>query len=227
VQVAVRIGLIADIHGNKPALEGVLDSAPVVDSWICMGDVVGYYPDVNEVCRILIGLNATVVRGNHDAYVIGQLPADARKLELYRTAWTRERLKQEHCQWLRALPVEINLCFGSKRLKVRHASPWDEETYLYPDSPLLSKIHLQRDSYFLCGHTHYPLVKAAGEGYIVNPGSVGQPRDYNPQASYAILNIEDGFIEHRRVLYDVASYQRYLSELGWPDATRDMLSRSR
>ena len=223
----MKLGLIADIHGNKPALEGVLESAPSVDHWICMGDVVGYYPDVNEVCNILIGLNATVVRGNHDAYVMGQLPADSGKMELYRTAWTREHLRREYCRWLSALPVEVNLCLGSKKLRVRHASPWDEETYLYPDSPLLSKIQLKRDSYFLCGHTHHPLVTAAGQGYIVNPGSVGQPRDYNPGASYAIFGVEDGIVEHRRAPYDVAAYQRYLLDLGWPDATRDILSRSR
>jgi len=223
----VKLGLIADIHGNKPALEGVLESAPPVDFWICMGDVVGYYPDVNEVCKILMDLNAVVVRGNHDAYVIGRLHADTGKMEVYRTAWTRERLTQEYYRWLRTLPVEINVSLGQKQLIVRHASPWDEETYLYPDSPLLSKIQLKRDCYFLCGHTHHPLVRAAGEGYIVNPGSVGQPRDHNPKASYAILSVDDGIVEQRRAAYDVASYQRYLSDLGWPDVTRDILSRSR
>jgi len=227
VQVAVRLGLIADIHGNKPALEAVLDSAPQVDCWVCMGDVLGYYPDVNEVCQILIGIDATVVRGNHDAYVLGQLPVDAKKMELYRTAWTREHLKREHYQWLSTLPVEMNLRFGRTQLKIRHASPWDEETYLYSDSPVLSHIQLERDTYFLCGHTHHPFVKAAGKGYIVNPGSVGQPRDYNPRASYAILSLEGGAVEHCRAAYDVASYQRHLSDLGWPDATRDILSRSR
>jgi putative phosphoesterase len=227
VRVAVRLGLIADIHGNKPALEAVLASAPQVDCWVCMGDVLGYYPDVNEVCEILIDIDATLVRGNHDAYVLGQLPADVGKMELYRTTWTREHLTQQHYQWLSTLPVEMNLRFGRKQLKVRHASPWDEETYLYPDSPVLSQILLERDAYLLCGHTHHPFVTAAGEGYIVNPGSVGQPRDYNPRASYAILSLEDGAVEHRRAAYDVASYQRHLSDLGWPDATRDILSRSR
>jgi putative phosphoesterase len=227
VQVAVKLGLIADIHGNKPALEAVLESAPRVDFWVCMGDVVGYYPDVNEVCEILIGINATVVRGNHDAYVLGQLPVDTGKMELYRTAWTRKRLKPEYCQWLSTLPVEMNLRLGQKEFKVRHASPWDEETYLYADSPVLSQIQLERDAYFLCGHTHHPLVTNAGEGYVVNPGSVGQPRDYSPGASYAVIDLKDGTIEHRRAAYDVASYQRYLSDLGWPDATTSILSRSR
>ena len=134
----MKLGLIADIHGSKPALEAVLESAPRVVFWVCMGDVVGYYPDVNEVCEILIGINATVVRGNHDAYVLGQLPTDTGKMELYRTAWTRKRLKPEYCQWLSILPVEMNLCLGQKEFKIRHASPWDEETYLYADSPALS-----------------------------------------------------------------------------------------
>lgn len=223
----MKLGLMADIHGNKAALEAVLESAPRVDSWVCMGDVVGYYPDVNEVCEILISISATVVRGNHDAYVLGQLSVDARKMELCRTAWTREHLRKDYYQWLSTLSVEVNLRLEGKRLKVRHASPWDEETYLYPDSPLLSQIQLDRDAYFLCGHTHHSLVAVAGDGYVVNPGSVGQPRDYNPGASYAVLNLENGAIEHRRAPYDVVSYQRYLSDLDWPDATRDVLNRSR
>ena len=70
----MKIGLIADIHGNLPALHAVLDSAEGVDRWVCAGDVTGYYPNVNEVCELLQQINALVIRGNHDAYVSKQLP---------------------------------------------------------------------------------------------------------------------------------------------------------
>ena len=69
----MKLAIIADIHGNRPALEAVLKAVPPVDGWICAGDVVGYYPDANEVCEILLSLRALVVRGNHDAYVSKQL----------------------------------------------------------------------------------------------------------------------------------------------------------
>ena len=227
MQAAVKIGLIADIHGNRPALEAVFRNAPRVDRWICMGDIVGYYPDVNEVCDMLIDMKVQTVRGNHDAYVLGKLAAPPEQTGLYRTEWTRDTLTHRHYQWLNELPLEIQFHVGAMQFRVRHASPWDEETYLYPDSPYLSRIQLERDAYFVCGHTHRPMITIAGLGYVVNPGSVGQPRDYNPSAAYAVLNTEDGTIEHWRAAYDVASYQGYLSDLGWPDSSISILSRSR
>jgi putative phosphoesterase len=223
----MRLGLLADIHGNKPALEAVLRDAPRVDRWVCIGDVVGYYPDANEVCQMLCALDALVIRGNHDAYVIGQLAPDPAKKELYRTDWTRSHLHEQWLDWIRQLPVEINLETGGKRLRVRHASPWDEETYLYPDSPSLSSIRATHGDYYLFGHTHHPMLISSGDGFIVNPGSVGQPRDYNSEASFAIFDADSGSIEHRRAAYDVQAYQAHLSSLGWPQATIAILSRSR
>jgi len=223
----MRIGIIADIHGNRPALEAVLESPPPVDKWICAGDVVGYYPDVNEVCRILISLEAWVIQGNHDSYVTERFIANPNKQSAYRTEWTRKNLRPEYLHWIHSLPVELNLSLGSKRIRVRHASPWDEETYLYPDSSRLAEIHLERAHYLFLGHTHHPMMVPAGEGWLVNPGSVGQPRDYNPAASYAVLDVESGVVELRRARYDVVSYQRYLEKLGWPESTILTLSRTR
>jgi len=223
----MKLAIIADIHGNRPALEAVLKAAPPVDGWICAGDVVGYYPDVNDVCEILLSLRALVVRGNHDAYVSKELAPNEERAAAYRTDWTRNQLEPQHAHWISSLPVEMVFCFGPRRLKVRHASPWDEETYLYPDSARLADIRLTANEYLLLGHTHRPMRIAAGEGYVINPGSVGQPRDYIPAASYAILDVESGTVEHRRAVYDVASYQQYLRDLGWPEATISILSRTR
>lgn len=223
----MKLAIIADIHGNRPALEAILKAAPPVDGWICAGDVVGYYPDVNDVCEILLSLKALVVRGNHDAYVSKELVPNAERAAAYRTEWTRNQLEPQHARWISSLPVEMVFCFGQRRLKVRHASPWDEETYLYPDSARLVDIRLAANEYLLLGHTHRPMRIAAGEGYVINPGSVGQPRDYNPAASYAILDVESGTVEHCRAAYDVASYQQHLRDLGWPEATISILSRTR
>jgi predicted phosphodiesterase len=223
----MKLGVMADVHGNKPALEAVLRAAPKVDRWLCLGDIVGYYPDVNDVCQILDSLDALVIRGNHDAYVTGQMAVDPVKKELYRTDWTRGELSDQWLNWLTRLPAEINFSEGDKLIRARHASPWDEETYVYPDSPSLRSIHPQQGEYYFLGHTHHPMIVQAGEGFVVNPGSVGQPRDYNRDASYAILDVQSGSIEHRRAAYDVTAYQRSLAALGWPEATISILSRSR
>jgi putative phosphoesterase len=223
----MRLAIIADIHGNRPALEAVIKSAPPVDGWICAGDVVGYYPDVNEVCQVLLNLRAVVIRGNHDAYVSGELLPNEERRVLYRTDWTREHLTPSNARWIKGLPVEAAFSFGASRLFVRHASPWDEETYLYPDSARLAEIRLAKNEYLFLGHSHHPMRVAAGDGLVINPGSVGQPRDYNPAASYAVLDLDSGTVEHRRALYDVASYQQHLRDLEWPESTIAILSRTR
>jgi len=223
----MKIGLIADIHGNARALDAVLKAAPALDAWICAGDAVGYYPDVNEVCKSLLNIRALTVRGNHDAYVSGHLLPNLQHEHLYRTDWTREHLNQEYLGWISSLSVQLDLQFKDKKFTVRHASPWDEETYVYPDSPRLSEIKLEANNYYVLGHTHWPMVIKADEGYIINPGSVGQPRDYNPAASYAIVEIETGKVSLHRATYDVTSYQQYLSRLDWPESTISILNRSR
>jgi predicted phosphodiesterase len=172
-------------------------------------------------------MGASVVRGNHDAYVTRQLVADPAKVDAYRTEWIRGRLEPDHFEWLAALPVEIRFQWGGRRVCVRHASPWDEETYLYPDSSDLSKVNLVAGEILLVGHTHHPMVKECGTGLLINPGSVGQPRDWNPMAAYVLLDTETASVVQRRVPYDVAKFQYELSSMGWDAKTIEILSRTR
>ncbi|MGO9004334.1 MAG: metallophosphoesterase family protein [Beijerinckiaceae bacterium] len=102
---------------------------------------------------------------------------------------------------------------------------WDDETYLYPHSPKLSEIELDDRDILVLGHTHHPLIYLAARGLIVNPGSVGQPRDRNPSAAYAILNSVSHEVSFRRSEYDVGSLQERLIGQGWSGATIDILSR--
>jgi len=223
----MKVGLIGDIHGNARALDAVLKSTPEVNIWICDGDIVGYYPDVNEVCETLRKIGVSTVRGNHDAYVAGHLIPKPENRQVYRTDWTRQNLEPHHLAWISSLPVQLDLNFEDKKFMIRHASPWDEETYLYPNSLRLSEIKLEQYCYYVFGHTHWPMVVEAGGGYIINPGSVGQPRDYDSAASYATVDIETGKVRLCRAPYDVTSYQQFLSKLGWPDSSISILSRSR
>ena len=221
----MKIAILSDIHGNRPALEAVVADMPAIDMMLCCGDMVGYYPDVNEVCVLLRDMNVFTVRGNHDAYVIGELQPDSSEARAYRAEWTRERLDPNHFQWLKTLPIEMRFSWDSLILTMRHASPWDEETYLYADSPRLSEIGLQVNEIFVIGHTHRPMIKKVGDGIILNPGSVGQPRDGNAEASYTILETASKYTEMRRVPYDVHALQEHLESLGWDEATIQILSR--
>jgi putative phosphoesterase len=227
VECRMKLGVISDIHANIAALDAVLADMPAVDRLICCGDIVEYYADANEVCDRLRTLAPLTVRGNHDAYVIGALTPSPARREAYRTDWTRAALRPDNMEWLKSLPTEQRLTGGGREIVVRHASPWDEETYLYPDSPRLDEISLGSREILLVGHTHIPLRRSAGAGMIVNPGSVGQPRDWDPRAAYATVDLATGVIEHHRVAYDVAALQSRLSRLGWDPAMIKILSRQR
>lgn len=223
----MKLAFLSDIHGNYPALAAVLNDMPAVDAVICSGDVVGYYPDVNQVCDAVRGAKMHVVRGNHDAYVCGGLTPAPEHRQAYRVDWTREHLSAENFKWLASLPLEMNFVFDGLRIKVRHASPWDEESYLYPDSPELADIRLEHDQMLCLGHTHHPLRTEVGAGVLLNPGSVGQPRDWNPGASYAVVDTLTRAVEFRRVAYPVQDFQLRLRELGWEEPSIQILSRTR
>ena len=227
VVAAMHIGLVADIHGNGPALRAVLKAMPAVDLLLCAGDVVGYYPDVNEVCDLLRESNAQVVRGNHDAYVLGILAPDPAKKEAYRTDWTQGAMTRSNLDWLATLPVERRFEADGCRIILRHASPWDEETYLYRESPAALRVLLREEEMLVVGHTHIPMELTVGVGRIVNPGSVGQPRDYDPRSACAVLDSVTGKLDILRCSYDVETYQRKLEGQGWALPAVRILSRKR
>lgn len=221
----MKVAVISDIHSNLPALNAVLDDMPVVDLIICAGDIVGYYPDANEVCSLLRELNSRTVRGNHDAYVLNELEPVMENRATYKTDWTYSNLSENNFKWLASLPVEIEISLGGRTIKIRHASPWDEETYLYPDSQFLAKIVPEQNETLIFGHTHHPMQIIHNKGSIINPGSIGQPRDWNPKASYAILDCESGMAEFFRISYDVKKMQERLKHRGWNESTISILGR--
>lgn len=224
----MKLALIADVHANLPALDAVIADMPQVDAILCAGDVVGYYADPDEVCHRLRELGAWVIRGNHDAYVTGQLEPDPARRAAYRTDWTRGRLGPENLAWLSALPVEMTFCWGGARVQVRHANPWDEELYLYPDSETsLRRIALDPGEFLVVGHTHRPMTVRCGAGLLINPGSVGQPRDWSPLAAYAIFDTHTEEVVSRRVAYDTATLQGRLTAGGWDPSVVSILSRTR
>jgi putative phosphoesterase len=222
----MKAALLADVHANLPALQAVLDDLPPVETVVCLGDVVGYYADPNEVCELLRDRSIPTIRGNHDAYVIGALTPHPDQAAAYRTAWTREVSQPDHLIWLKSLPTRLEFHWDNFDVKIHHATPWDEEAYLYPDSERLEEIQLAKNEFLILGHTHWPMLKQCGEGFVLNPGSVGQPRDCNPMASYAILDCGSGRVDFRRVHYDVAGLQERLRRLGWDPATIAILSRT-
>jgi predicted phosphodiesterase len=228
-----RIAVISDVHANLPALQAAMAAIGQVAAdaaVVCAGDIVGYYTEPNEVCELLRERAVPCIRGNHDAYVLGLLPYPAQREAKYRVVWTRDRLSDENMRWLAALPTQIQVeVAGSvawSELQVRHASCIDEETYLYPDTAI-TDAWAGNERVLVLGHTHHAMVREARPGrLIVNPGSVGQPRDRQPGAAYAIVDAVHGSVLHRRAAYDVQRYQQRLLEAGIAEDMVALLSRT-
>jgi len=209
----MEIALIADVHANLPALEAVLEEIAGLEVLSC-GDIIGYNPYPNETIEVFRERGIKGVLGNHDwAALTLSLswfnPAAAQAL-----LWTARALSKENLRYLSTLPEKLH----DSRLLLCHGSPRDPIfEYVYPDAPeALLTSFLQERRVLVLGHTHVPFVKRFEEGLILNPGSVGQPRDGNPRASYAILDVESSRVEIKRVSYDVERVADEIVRRGLP-----------
>ena len=221
------VAFLSDIHGNAAALRAVISDLPTVDRVVCCGDIVGYYPDPSESIAIVRALGAATVRGNHELMVCGLRTVPDERAASYKAQWTHDVLTADEIEWLKGLPVSLERSWDGLTVTARHASPWDEDTYLYPDSPALDRISLGEGEWIVLGHTHYPMQVRRGLGWVVNPGSIGQPRDWDPRASYALLDTATGTWTTRRVEYDHSTFQVQLEMLGWERQTIHVLGRRR
>ena len=239
-----RCAVISDIHGNREALDAVLDDIPSGIPVLCLGDVVGYGPDPAYCIRKLKSLKIPTVLGNHDAALIGKLRiswfSEHARAALH---WQREGLDPTDRAWLRDLPVTRNV---DSALLVHGAPPDSFTTYLDGWIPAVARRALCEADARICavGHTHIPFVALAPppgttagrrdwrweltfersrtielqktQHFLFNPGSVGQPRDGIPQASYARLDLENRRLEMRRLRYDADRTRRRIHEAGLP-----------
>jgi predicted phosphodiesterase len=233
----MRVLVISDIHANLVALEAVLAHAGSYDSVWCLGDLVGYGPNPNEcveVVRALPGLICLV--GNHDKAVLGELDLNVFNMDArISISWTQRVTAADTLAYLRALPAmdqfgEFTLVHGSPRQPV-----WE---YILDPNVAKENFPLIGTRWCLVGHTHTPVIykeiSPAGDCYeeapdyrrpryldgdrlIINPGSVGQPRDNNPKAAYAMLNTDTAVWEYRRIPYDVAETQHRMRAANLPE----------
>ncbi|GIK29549.1 MAG: metallophosphoesterase [Chloroflexi bacterium] len=233
----MRVLIISDIHANVTAFETVLRDAKGQWDYVwCLGDVVGYGPDPNECVTMLRELPHLCLAGNHDWAVLDRLDIRTFNPDARRAVdWTRESLTDENLQWLEALPVTFVI--GDYTLA--HASPREPILeYILETKTAADNFPHFETPYCVVGHTHQPMIYELfgsfgdvsmnrpvygqprtlnGRRQIINPGSVGQPRDADPRAAYSILDFEHNIWEHRRIPYDVAAVQRRMRQHRMPD----------
>lgn len=239
----MRILIISDIHANLTALEAVLADAGTFDAAWCLGDLVGYGPDPNEcVERIkeLPGLQC--VLGNHDAAAVGSIDIDAFNPDARKTVmWTHDHLTPANTEYLQNLPERLDL----EHITLVHGSPfrpvWE---YLLDTRSATISFEFFDTAYCFVGHTHLPVIyllpdtrltaqlivpehvsqMTLAPRAILNPGSVGQPRDRDPRAAYAMLDLADYAWEWHRVEYDIQSVQERMRQEDLPERHINRLS---
>lgn len=225
----MKILVISDLHANWPALEAVLTAEPF-DHLVVGGDLVSYGPHPHEVVDAVRQHATIAVRGNHDEALARRVECGCspsnRPLADATQRLHRRVLSTEELGVLGALPKTARLDVGGHALFAVHASPRDE-LYSYALTPDAPNDVLERElgevaaDYVILGHTHLPMVRRLGSRLVINPGSVGQPRDGDPRASYAL--IEDGAVTLKRAAYDVGRTVRDLRTLGLEAAITDRL----
>ena len=211
----MRILLLADIHANWPALAAINER---FDACLFLGDVVDYAADPVPCIDWVRRHAHAVVRGNHDHSVAQRVsvkPAGSfRRLAAAMRPRHFEVLNDEHLTWLARMPVMHRIELDGLRFLMIHATPRDPmDEYLDPHPELWNQRLEHLDADFVCvGHTHIPMHLKLDRMQVVNPGSVGQPRDGDPRAAYAV--IENGRVEFRRVPYNIDRTIQQMREAG-------------
>lgn len=237
----MRILILSDLHSNGTALDAVLQASK--DRWnlsVCLGDVVGYGPDPNYVTERLRQLGTKTIRGNHDKAVTGLMPTeDFNPVAKAAVDWTRAELKPEHLAWLTQLPKGPMETDG---IVIIHGALQDEDEYVFTPEQALDGLLDSNAAVTFFGHTHHQggfsyqddqleilqIKPRATEPFaalriqlprrfLLNPGSIGQPRDGDPRAAFAIADLEHSVVEFWRVPYDIEAVQRRMRAAHLPE----------
>ena len=243
----MRYLVLSDIHANLEALETCLADAKSrgYDQTLVLGDVVGYGPDPNEVIeRVQALAPVAMVRGNHDKVACGiEQPEGFNVVAKSAVLWTFDALTDEHRNWLAALPrgpIRVD-----EVVEICHGSPFDEDAYIFDELDVMRALRASERPLCLFGHTHYLVsweMSTNREGgnemgttrdhqidlrdgfkYLVNPGAVGQPRDGDPRAAYAIADTDRRHVELIRLKYPVEKTQAKILKAGLPEVLAQRL----
>jgi len=237
-----RLLVVSDIHSNHAALRAVLDDAAPWDLCICAGDTVGYGPDPNECTGALRDNGFRCIMGNHDHEVItGDTPPlegapekfrfnprAARAIEI-----NRGLLTPDSRAYLEGLPTSLRLKVDGVSITAYHGSPRAPlSEYVMPEEAKVRAAQLIAESecnLLVLGHTHKPYIIEHGDALLLNPGSVGQPRDGDPRACYAIVEIAEGKMNPQihRVKYDIERTQEKMKRRGLPESLATRLGLGR
>ena len=241
---SVRYLILSDIHANIDALEAVLAAAAAWDKVLVLGDLVGYGAEPNAVIDAVRALApVAVIRGNHDKAACGlDDGSNFNQVARFAAAWTNQQLTPDNREYLRQLPAGPTDIDG--RLQICHGAPFDEDHYIFDAGDAQQALEAASRQVCVFGHTHLPVIFTANAGrlaadipddalpslaideatrYLINPGSVGQPRDGDARAAFGFYD-DSGSFEFKRVEYNIGAAQRRISAAGLPQSLANRLA---
>lgn len=247
----MRYLVISDIHANLEAFETVMAAAKPLnyEKVLLLGDLVGYGADPNAICERVRDLKPeALIRGNHDKVGSGlESPEGFNAVARNAIRWTFDQLTKENREWLAGLPPGPMIV--DDLIEICHGTPFDEDAYVFDDLDALRAMHAARRPLCLFGHTHvqvghylskeqfglattddhrpFTIALDAANSYLVNPGSVGQPRDGDPRAGFGIVDTTKREMTIHRVEYPVARAQARIFQEGLPDVLAQRLALGR
>jgi putative phosphoesterase len=199
------VGLIADVHSNIVALEAVLSEMESlgVEKILHAGDIIGYNPYPNETIELFRKRKILSIRGNHERALLTGDMSDFNWFAACALRWTSNTISHENLDYISNLKDTKASSLDSTGIFMVHGSPNDPDEYIYPEDVEPGLLTMTGSDVLVLGHTHIQFQKQFKEGIIVNPGSVGQPRDQNPASAFAILDTDTKRIELKRIGYDI------------------------
>jgi len=225
-----KLVIISDIHANREALEAVLNDIKQrtdVKEILCAGDVVGYGPDPAACCELVRKLKIPVVQGNHDANIDLSNLGWFNWMAQQALVWTSQNVGQENREWLMNLPKKFEKKILGKKVAMVHGSPRDPVyeyvTHDTPNDVLRHFLNMTKADVLIMGHTHIPFVVKIGKRLILNPGAVGQPRDGDPDACYAVVDMKNLKAEIVRVEYNIQACAEKIYRTNIPNYLADRL----
>ncbi len=209
-----KVFVISDVHSNIIALREVFkhfNSSNIIHA----GDILGYNPYPIETITFFMEKRIKTILGNHDRSILSGDTSKMNEYASFAIEWTIQRLTPASIDYLKSLKKSMKINIFGKRVAVFHGSPNNDDEYIYEED-LYESIIPKDVEVLILGHTHIPYVKRFDEKLVINPGSVGQPRDGDPRASFAIID-ENWNVKIERIEYDVKEVYKKIEESGLPD----------
>lgn len=224
----MKIAIISDIHSNYFYFKKVIHQIEKysVDEIYCLGDLIGYYDRPNEVIELIVNKNIKCIKGNHEKYLLGEITYYKKKENIYRMEKQKQALSIKNIDFIKSLPDFIEKKIENKNFYLTHSLPNDTTSYI---SSLhdLDSINLKSYDYYCFGHTHIPLISFYHGVCILNPGSIGQPRDYTRKLSFIIVNAENQEVNLYQVDLKISSYINQLKKMNYPEFLIKILEREK